>query len=422
MTLSQPVQPEKLAAQTLYPYLEPADQDFIRDVAGRVHLTFQELRQLAEAACDLRMWGETPLLEWWSRTVKSSTFASGQDKKDLLHHLRQYMLELKRQAKHYPEGGLAKPKPPKLSYELKESAKKIMGLCPVASPDTLCCKLRTIDAVENCGFGCSYCTIQSFYGDRIVFDRDFCAKLMALELEPDRFYHLCTGQSSDSLLWGNRYGILEALCDFARKHPNILLEFKTKSKNVAWFLESELPPNIVLSWSLNTPTVIRNEEHFTAGLDQRLEAARRVADRGVRVAFHFHPLVYYDAWQEDYRALAQRVLDNFIPAETLFISFGSVTFIKPVIQAIRRRGGQSKILQMELLRAPKGKYSYPDQLKQEMFSFMYRNFAPWHGQVFFYLCMETPKLWHSTFGFAYPTNDDFEREFARATIPKLLTP
>jgi len=114
--------------------------------------------------------------------------------------------------------------------------------------------------------------------DRAVFDADLRQKLRDLELEADRFYHIGTGQSSDSLMWGNRHGILDALCEFAADRPNVLLELKTKSANVAYFLDRPVPANVVLSWSLNTPVVIRNEEHFTAGLEKRLAAARRVAD------------------------------------------------------------------------------------------------------------------------------------------------
>ena len=121
-------------------------------------------------------------------------------------------------------------------------------------------------------------------------------KLDAIEIDPHRFYHFGTGQSSDSLVWGNRNNILSAHCEFARAHPNILMEFKTKSDNISFFLKNNLPANIVCSWSLNTPTVIENEEHFTASLESRINAARQLAERGIKVAFHFHPMVWYDGW------------------------------------------------------------------------------------------------------------------------------
>ena len=66
-------------------------------------------------------------------------------------------------------------------------------------------------------------------------------------------------------MWGNRGGILDEMCDFARAHPDVLLEFKTKSANVTYFLDPArtVPANVVCSWSLNTPPVIEHE--VTAG-------------------------------------------------------------------------------------------------------------------------------------------------------------
>ena len=394
----------------------------MRRIGTDYGLTFQELRQVCEAALDLRMWGERSLADWWGEAEARGRRTGRQGKRSLMAALRGWMDELRAAAKSYPAEGLARPLAALPRPVAEVSDKAIAGMCPVASPDTVCCNLRTIDAVEGCGMACSYCTIQSFYGDHAVFDSDFEEKLSSLELAPERYYHFGTGQSSDSLMWGNRHGVLDALCGFARQRPNILLELKTKSANVGYFLRADTPPNMVLSWSLNTPTIIRNEEHHSAALVQRLEAARRVADKNIRVAFHFHPIVYYDTWQEDYVALAQEVTARFHPREVLFVSLGTVTFIKPIVRAIRDRGRPTKMLQMELSPGAKGKLSYPDELKRKMFGEVYAALAPWHGQVFTYLCMEKAEIWHSTLGRCYDTNEQFEEEFGRAVRMKLATP
>jgi spore photoproduct lyase len=144
-----------------------------------------------------------------------------------------------------------------------------------------------------------------------------------------------------------------------------------------------------------------------------------VADHGIKVAFHFHPLVFYGNWKRDYGEVTKKLLEQFQPDEVAFVSFGSVTFIKPVIQAIRRRGRPTKMLQMELVPGAKGKLSYPVSIKKEMFTAAYENFAPWHDKVFMYLCMEEAELWQSTFGFAYETNEEFEEDFLRRVFNKI---
>jgi len=387
----------------------------------RYHLTFQERRQLEEFARDLQMWQEVSLEERWEALEKQTSpeLSNIQKKKFIFKGIREQIQQLKQKPKVYGKTNGPKERKNPLQIQTKESERQIFGDCPVASEKTVCCNLKTLDAVENCAFECSYCTIQTFYGDKVHFDSNLKEKLKKIELDPNRFYHIGTGQSSDSLVWGNKNGILDDLCEFAQKNPNILLEFKTKSDNIHYFLENEIPRNIVCSWSLNTEMIASEEEKFTAPLDKRLKAARAVADRGVKVAFHFHPMVYYQGWQEDYANLAKEVQEQFLPKEVLFISMGSVTFIKPVIQEIRKRGGATKILQMELVKDPHGKLTYPDEIKIKMFQNMFQAFKSWHKNVFFYLCMEHARFWDVVFGWHYPTNEAFEKDFGVKTFSKI---
>jgi spore photoproduct lyase len=407
----------------LYAKLNRDQQVFIRDLAFAHRFTFQEFRQVVEVCREFSIVGADDLQVWWQAQVARSSRNGGDTKKQLLQDLHAHADKIKATPPAYAEEKLFRPKQREKSLIATEkSEKKIYGMCPVASEKTVCCNLRTIDAVENCIFGCSYCAIQTFYSDKIVFDKDFAEKLKAIPVERGRFYHFGTGQSSDALAWGNRDGVLEALCRFAADHPNMLMEFKTKSDNIRYFLETETPKNIVCSWSLNTPTIIANEEHFTADFERRIAAARTVADKGIKVAFHFHPMVYYQGWAQDYPVLAEILMQRFQPEEVLFISFGSVTLIKPVIQKIRELGHPTKILQTELAPDPHGKLTYPDAIKINLFKTMYSALAPWHGKVFMYLCMEKASIWEQTFGYVYRTNEEFEKEFGRQTMRKIHSP
>jgi spore photoproduct lyase len=184
-------------------------------------------------------------------------------------------------------------------------------------------------------------------------------------------------------------------------------------------LDNKYPENIVCSWSLNTSVIIKNEEHFTATLDERIDSARVLADKGIKIAFHFHPLVWYAGWDKDYLEIARQLQDRFMPDEVLFISFGSVTLIKPVVQKIRDLGNPTKTLQMELVKDPHGKLTYPDRIKINMFSSIYKAFKDWQDKMFFYLCMEKESIWKKSFGYVYESNDEFEREFGNQTMKKI---
>jgi spore photoproduct lyase len=401
--------------------LDQLQQDFLQQQAQVYRFTQQELRQLCDIAVDLTMWEAGSLATLWPH-IPDTALTPKQRRQRLLEQLRDHRQSLRQDPFRFPEIPLSNAYSGERIRRLEVEKPRLgLGWCPVASSRTRCCNLMTLDAVENCGFDCSYCSIQSFYhGDEVRFDSRFAEKLAALEIDPQRSYHIGTGQSSDSLMWGNQAGILDALLAFAARHPNVILELKTKSKNISHLLKREVPPNVLCTWSLNPPAVIAHEEHLTASLDERLRAGR-LADKGVLVGFHFHPMIRYHDWEADYGALFQRLTETFDAAEVALVSLGTLTYIKPVIKQLRERPGfRSRVLQMPMVEAD-GKLSYPEAIKQEMFSFAYRSLAAWHGRVFFYLCMENSRLWQPVLGFDYPSNEAFEEAMKQSYLDKIET-
>ncbi|HFD87550.1 MAG TPA: DNA photolyase [Gammaproteobacteria bacterium] len=408
-----------LVKQTLFHRLPDEQQAIIESIAGEYRFTHQDLRQICEIALDLHLWEEPDIEQVWP-DPSSSPRTGKALRQALIQQVVQYWEDAKSRPNCYPLNGPQERISAAAKPVEKLKGKLGLGYCPVASPKTLCCNLMTLDAVDNCGFGCTYCSIQSFYdGKEISFDQDFANKLAQLEIDPDKTYHIGTGQSSDSLMWGNSHGVLDALLDFARRYPNVILELKTKSANISHLLKSELPRNILCTWSLNTETIINNEEHGTASLEKRLAAARAIADKGGIVGFHFHPMVHYEQWEADYQQVIKAVTTKFKPEEVALVSLGTLTFIKPVIRDIRERGISTKILKMPLLDA-EGKLSYPDDIKIALFSHAWNCFPEsWRQQVFFYLCMEHQRFWEPVFGFNYKDNQAFETAMKKAYLQKI---
>lgn len=410
----------RLINQTGIGKLPEAQREFLQSQALIYRFTLQELQQLNEISLDLNMWRENPIEQIWPTDV-SSDLAPKQKRQEILGLIRRHWEDLRQQPNQYPVSfDKTEYQPDRIKRVMVERPKLGLGYCPVASSRTRCCNLLTLDAVENCGFDCSYCSIQSFYhGDEVRFDNQFAEKLAQLEIDPDRIYHIGTGQSSDSLMWGNQAGILDALSLFATEHPNVILELKTKSKNISYLEKNPLPANIICTWSLNTQTLITHEEHLSASLEDRLMAARRLANKGIIVGFHLHPMIHYARWREDYTELFERMTSLFDPDEVALVSIGTLTYIKPVIKKLRgRRDFHSKILQMPMVESD-GKLSYPEEIKLEMFSHAYQQLAPWHDKVFFYLCMENQRLWKPVFGFEYASNDAFELAMKASYLAKI---
>ncbi|MCP4970975.1 MAG: hypothetical protein GY932_10315 [Arcobacter sp.] len=400
--------------KTNFKNLTKENQDFIKEKAFLYQFSFQELKQIIDFAIDFKMWHEDDI-----SLVFKEEYAS---RKNAFNDIRKIWQNFKDKPNSYKKftKDLYKDDVRKISFTSFEGDKAALGACPVASPNTRCCNLLTLDAVQSCGFDCSYCSIQSFYNqDKIGFDVNFKENLQNLRLDPNETYHIGTGQSSDSLMWGNKNGILDALFDFARQNPNVILEFKTKSNNIKYFLENDVPKNIICTWSLNTQTIIDNEEHLAASLEQRVTAALKLSNKNVLVGFHFHPIIQYENYISEYEEVYKKLIDTFDPSKVALISFGTLTFIKPVINKIRNRSFKSKILQMPMVDA-NGKQSYSLEVKEQMFKSAYDTFKPWHKDVYFYLCMEDESLWKKVFGYEYASNNQMEDMMKMSYMEKIL--
>ena len=403
-----------------YSSLSDKNKLFLETISSKYKFSYQELRQLSVISADFSMWK--------SKSVKDciveieSEKSTNLHKKDILKILVSRWNDLKNSKTQYEsQNSKARERPSPRKVTVSDSQNEVFGMCPVASDKTVCCNLMTIDAVQGCSLGCSYCSIQTFYTDgKISIDKNLAEKLSKIPLDPSKNYHIGSGQSSDSLAIGNREGVLDAQLEFARKNSNIILEFKTKSSNIDHLVKTDVPKNVFVSWSLNPQLFIDNEEHGTASLDQRISSARRLSDKGILIGFHFHPIVYYENYEKDYSDVVKKVMATFEPSEIAMISMGTLTFIKPAIQKLRSTGLSSKVLQIPMADAV-GKSSYTREIKAEIFNQVYSQFHHWHDRVFFYLCMEESAVWESVFGEYYSSNTEFENALFESVHSKMYS-
>ena len=394
------------------------ERDSILSLFERYHFTESQKLEIAKDEADLRQWKEPSF-------ISIADYDSIDSRKDgrkgdaYLREFRAYMDKLRKEETDY--SSFLPEIHPRLKYRTELIDKDIvLGRCPcpVDGEKTRCCKLTTMDPIEQCAFSCSYCSVQAFYSEKEIHAvKDIEKKLDKLQIGSD-VWHIGTGQASDSILFGDDYGTLTALSHFAEKHSDVIIELKSKSgRNV--FKNMKYPRNMVFSWSLNAPTIIEKEEHLTASLTKRIENARRARDNGNLVGFHIHPMVYFKGWEDEYREVVRKIEANFSPEDICMISIGTLTFTKSVLKKLRMNGEESKVLEMDLTPAA-GKFSYPLETKRKMFSLVYNSFSKdFKENIFFYLCMEDPSLWLPVLGREYQCDKDFEMDMKTHYFSKI---
>ncbi len=285
--------------------------------------------------------------------------------------------------------------------------------CP-GTKEYLCCGYQILQVMTNCPMDCSYCVLQGYFNFPAitVFTNwdDLWAEMKAnLAAQPGKIQRLGTGEFGDSLVLDELLGLNRQLIEFISRWPQAVLEIKTKWHRVEPLLPLGPNPQVILAWSLNTPRLIRQEEHGATPLEARLEAARQCARAGFRLAFHFDPLIYYPGWEEEYRGVVEQLFAA-VPADRIaWISLGALRYMPLLKNIIRERFPDSRIAEEEFITALDGKKRYFKTLRMEMFSRLREWITAQAPEVFIYLCMESPWMWRQVFGEA-PSSEELARK------------
>ena len=389
-------------------------------------LTFQQRKILKEQAENLLQWGETRIEDIWLREAEkyNKEIKCKRDATLVYNNVLKRINEIRMLPTDY-QNFTSENSNEYFKIEFINAPEVIIGRCPCPSEDKVlrCCNLATLDAVQQCVFDCAYCSIQSFYHEgkirviknlkEVLFSDNFRKMI-----DENEIWHIGTGQSSDSLMFGNDYDTISALEEYCYHNENVIIELKTKSSRTDW-IKDEHPLNLIPTWSLNAKTIVDKEEHNTASLIGRIKAAEKAINEGYFSGFHIHPMVYFDGYKTEYRDLVHMLTDYIDPKKILMVSIGTLTFTKNVLKKIRLRNFKTKITCMPLSEIA-GKYSYPNETKKEMFSYLYSLFPQnWKDNVFFYLCMEDSSLWQPCLNKSYASNSEFEEDMKKQYFGKI---
>lgn len=264
--------------------------------------------------------------------------------------------------------------------------------CP-CSASAASCGYHIFNLGFGCVYECSYCYMQEYTNcPGIILPANIDDFFTYLERYKRPKMRLGTGEFTDSLALDDITGYSAKLIDYFNKNTDLTFEFKTKSDNIGGLLMAKHAGNIVVSWSLNTPRVIRENEFYTASLGERLTAASRCARAGYRVGFHFDPIIYSREWEAGYKGLINRLFDEIRSNSITWISMGTLRFRPHLKTVIENRFPRNKILDEELLIGFDNKLRYPEQLRLTI----YKNMIDWirkrSKKTHLYLCMEDAKI------------------------------
>jgi spore photoproduct lyase len=293
---------------------------------------------------------------------------------------------------------------------------RFFQVCPGSSGVT-CCNYRVINTCFNCFYDCTYCFLNSYLNSFGIHQftnlEDLYNEidLFLNNIDPSSIYRIGSGEFTDSLMMDDITHIGENLITKFSRYKNVMFELKTKSDNIDHLLDIREKGSSVLAWSLNTERNIAKYENGSAVLSDRVDAAKKAADAGFFLAFHFDPIIIYKGWEKDYKDLIDKLFSNINPEKLLWISLGCFRYSPGFKDILQDKLPDEEMTLEEMFPGPDGKYRYLKNKRIGIYKTIKSFINSFTSRPFIYLCMESVDVWHSVFNRYYGTSLALEKDF-----------
>ena len=237
-----------------------------------------------------------------------------------------------------------------------------------------------IPLATGCMGHCQYCYLQTTMGSKpyirtyVNVEEIFGAAQKYMEErapEETRFEAACT---SDIVGIDHLTHSLKRAIEFFGRSELGKLRFVTKYHHVDHLLDADHKGKTRFRFSINADYVIRNFEHGTSSLKERITAAAKVAEAGYPLGFIVAPIYLHEGWKEGYEEMF-RILDETLPAHARNdITFELIQhrFTKPAKRVIQKNYPMTKLELNEEARKYKwgkygiGKYVYKNEEQEDI--------------------------------------------------------
>jgi len=276
--------------------------------------------------------------------------------------------------------------------------------CP-GTGEYRCCGYNILNIGMNCPMDCVYCILQAYLNkpwlSHFVNIDDLFLELDRLfHANPEMLYRIGTGEFTDSLALDNLTGMSKKLVEYFSQKKQAVLELKTKSACVDNLKGLVHGGRTIVAWSLNAPIIIKKEEIRSANLSQRLEAAKKCAEWGYRLAFHFDPIIEHPGWREGYAETIVQLFSKIPRDAIVWISLGALRYLPHLKTIGTRRFPASRIFYQEFIEGLDGKSRYFRPHRTELYKHIYDLLQQYVSpNTCIYFCMESDEIWRDVTGF-----------------------
>mgnify|MGYP003617252838 CR=1 FL=1 len=245
---------------------------------------------------------------------------------------------------------------------------------------------------NNCPFGCIYCYLRDYYSHgACIFYVNTEDMFHELDKHTGKNEMISCGIVNDSLVFDNITNISHDLINYFKNRKDLILEFRTKSKNIKGLLNEAVYKNIFVSFTFSPEEVIREYEFMTASLEERITAAKKLQEHGYDIGIRIDPVINIKNRKNAYTDLIKKLMTSLETKKIRDIGLGSLRYTKGLKNKVLLER-KTDLFYNELITGIDGKERYFKGIRIQMYNEIVEEIRKyWDFDI--YLGMEEEYIW-----------------------------
>ena len=223
----------------------------------------------------------------------------------------------------------------------------------------------------NCLYDCRYCFLQGMYKSSnfvlFVNFESFGRKIDEIiqNNSSEKKITFFSGYDCDSLVMESITGFIKYFLPFFREKPNAEIELRTKSISIKEILNLEPFDSCIIAFSFTPNEIAKKNEHGTPSVSSRIDAMKKLSDKGWKVGLRLDPLIYHINFKKNYKKLINDIFSKVNINSFHSVSIGAMRFPNQMYNQILDLYPDEELLVNSLTKRNK-MISYPTNIEQEM--------------------------------------------------------
>jgi len=221
----------------------------------------------------------------------------------------------------------------------------------------------------NCLYDCRYCFLQGMYPSAhyllFVNYEDFAEEIVHTSRNSGEESWFFSGYDCDSLALESVTGFAKHFLPLFRNLPHSWLELRTKSVATQILIKTEVMQNVVVAFSFTPEEVSEQIEHGVPPVSSRIEAMKKLAEKGWKLGLRIDPLIDCNDFESRYRKLFQSIFDA-VPSDSIHsVSLGTFRMPSGFFKKIEKQYPDEPLLSANW-ESRKGMISYPQETESAL--------------------------------------------------------